>query len=116
MKILTGSNNQWLVVELRACRSVLGITQNQLAELSGMGIDSIKRLERKGAEPKYSTINKLRHIFLHLGIKCHIDDNGTTRIKMRNSLVTAINEGRLKEYVNERAESYDADAMPEVFE
>lgn len=116
MKDSIDSNNQWLVIELKVCRAALGITQKTLAELANMSLDSIKRLEKSGAEPRLSTANKLRKIFNHLGVKCTIDEKGTTHIRLRLSMVNALNKGILSEYIRERIDTLDLEAPPEPFD
>ena len=116
MKHLSNPKNQWLVLELKLCRSALGLTQKNLADLSEMSLDSIKRLERSGAEPRLSTINKLRELFNYLGVRCNIDENGKTILEFRNSLVNAINEGRHDKYIDERTEAYKINRTPEPFD
>ena len=116
MKDSINPKNQWLVLELKVCWAALGITQQKLADLSGMSLDSIKRLEKSGAEPRFSTINKLRKIFNHLGVKCAIDERGTTHIRLRPSMVNALNKGTLSEHISERIDTLDLDEAPEPFD
>lgn len=116
MMDLANPKNQWLVLELKICRAALGLTQQKLADLSGMSLDSMKRLEKSGAEPKHSTINKLRKIFNHLGVKFIFDEKGNSQIMLRPSLVKAINIGKHDEYIKKRIESFEVDKSPELFD
>jgi len=96
---LENEQNEWLVVELKQCRSILGIKQSDLAQLTGMAIPSIKRLEKKGSQPRYTSINKIRKTFRDLGLICLFSDEGEIRTQLSPKLVEAINEGQLKTYI-----------------
>ena len=101
---LNEKDNEWLVTELKLCRALLGMTQLMLSELTGMALQSIKRLEKKGANARYSTIIKLRKAFTDMGVKCQIHEDGTIHTVLSSELIRAINEGNLKEYTKERIE------------
>ena len=95
-------SNEWLVIELRQCRSILGVSQKTLSELTGMALQSIKRLEKKGANPRYSTVLKLRSVFDEMGVSYRVSDKGVIESVLSEALVLAINEGRVKEYTDKR--------------
>ena len=52
--------NEWLVLELRMCRTASGLSHRELSEITGVAIQSIKRMERKEAHPRCLTINIIR--------------------------------------------------------
>lgn len=51
-----------LVVTLKQRREVLGVTQEQLAELSGVGLRTLKALESKKSNPTLETLSKLADV------------------------------------------------------
>ena len=99
---LSDEKNEWLVVELRLSRAILGISQNQLAEITGMAAQSIKRLEKKGSHPRYTSIIKLRRVFKDFGVNLAVEKNGGINCELEPDLVVAINKGELKEFVSAR--------------
>lgn len=52
-------------------RKVLGITQNYLAELSGVGLRTLKAIETSQNNPTLETINKLAEV-LGMEIKLEV--------------------------------------------
>lgn len=55
--------------QVRAARAVLGLTQHQLAEKVGIGINTLLAFE-KGKRPPYdSTVEKIRSTLEGLGIR-----------------------------------------------
>ena len=101
---LSDKDNEWLVTELRLCRAILGMSQLALSELTGMAIQSIKRLEKKGANARYSTIIKLRKAFSDMGVNCTINEDGTIDTVLSVALIEAINDGNIKAYTKQRIE------------
>lgn len=51
-----------LVSVLKQRREVLGVTQEQLAELSGVGLRTLKALESKKSNPTLETLTKLADV------------------------------------------------------
>lgn len=51
-----------LVLILKKRREVLGVTQEQLSELSGVGLRTLKSLESKKSNPTLDTLNKLADV------------------------------------------------------
>lgn len=51
-----------LIESLKKRRGVLGITQDQLAELSGVGLRTLKALESGKGNPTFETVTKLAEI------------------------------------------------------
>ena len=51
-----------LVSTLKQRREVLGVTQEQLAELSGVGLRTLKALESKKSNPTLDTLVKLADV------------------------------------------------------
>jgi transcriptional regulator with XRE-family HTH domain len=47
---------------LKERRDVLGITQEYLAEMSGIGLRTLKALESGKANPTFETLNKLADV------------------------------------------------------
>jgi len=101
---LSESNNEWLAVELKMCRAVLGLSQRELALLTSMSPQSIKRLEKKGANARYKTILKLRKVFGELGVYVQVDVEGVISTKLTDELIDAINCGEGKRYLDSKME------------
>jgi len=99
MMDLSEPNNEWLAVEIKLCRSILGLSQQQLALLTSMSPQSIKRLENKGANARYKTVLKLRKVFSELGVHIQFDLEGTITTKLDVELILAINSGNLNQYL-----------------
>ena len=51
-----------LVITLKKRREVLGVTQEQLADLSGVGLRTLKALESKKSNPTLETLTKLADV------------------------------------------------------
>lgn len=51
-----------LVSTLKQRREVLGVTQKQLAELSGVGLRTLKALESEKSNPTLETLSKLADV------------------------------------------------------
>ena len=51
-----------LVITLKRRREVLGVTQEQLADLSGVGLRTLKALESKKSNPTLETLTKLADV------------------------------------------------------
>ena len=51
-----------LIFVLKKRREVLGVTQEQLAELSGVGLRTLKALESGNGNPTFSTLYKLTNV------------------------------------------------------
>ncbi|MEO0551959.1 MAG: helix-turn-helix domain-containing protein [Bacteroidota bacterium] len=51
-----------LTITLRERREVLGVTQEQLADLSGVGLRTLKALESKKSNPTLGTLTKLADV------------------------------------------------------
>jgi transcriptional regulator with XRE-family HTH domain len=65
-------------IQIRAARSLLGLGQEELAERSGLGVVTIKRLEAAGTEIRGSaqTMARLQRALEAAGI-IFIDQNGS---------------------------------------
>lgn len=62
-----------IISSIRAARAVLGWSQPDLAEQSGVSVVAIARLESGMAVPRITTLSKLKEAFLKAGI--HILDD-----------------------------------------
>ena len=51
-----------LVIALKKRREALGVTQEQLSELSGVGLRTLKALESKKSNPTLDTLSKLANV------------------------------------------------------
>ncbi|WP_258100818.1 helix-turn-helix transcriptional regulator [Marinoscillum pacificum] len=51
-----------LIITLKHRREELGVTQEQLADLSGVGLRTLKALESKKGNPTLVTLNKLADV------------------------------------------------------
>ena len=48
-----------LATSISSRRKILGISQNDLAEMSGVSIATIKNIERGAGNPSWSTVGKI---------------------------------------------------------
>jgi DNA-binding XRE family transcriptional regulator len=102
MRNTTGINSQWLLLEMRLCRGVFGLSQREMAEVAGVGLQTIKNIEKAGANPRFTTLNKLRDTFRWLGVKFSQNDDGSTAQIYSDELADAFDNGLLAEYLKER--------------
>ena len=51
-----------LIKTLKKRREILGVTQEHLAELSGVGLRTLKALESGKSNPTFETLNKLADV------------------------------------------------------
>jgi transcriptional regulator with XRE-family HTH domain len=51
-----------LIDALKKRRAILGVTQEQLAEISGVGLRTLKALESRKSNPTYETLSKLAEV------------------------------------------------------
>ena len=89
--------NEWLGIEIKLSRTAVSATQGQISEATGLSVQSIKRLERKGSNPRYKTIENLREVFRMLGVTLERQNTGIT-IHLSNELLSAINSSTLSEF------------------
>jgi len=68
--------NEWLGTEIRLSRTAIAASQAQLAAATGLSEQSIKRLERLGANPRYKTIEKIKEVFKLLGVQLERQETG----------------------------------------
>lgn len=59
-----------LVTTLKKRREVLGVTQEHLAELSGVGLRTLKALESGKGNPTFETLRKLAEV---LGMELRLE-------------------------------------------
>ena len=60
-----------IIVALKKRREVLSVTQEHLAELSGVGLRTLKALESGKSNPTYETLSKLAKV-LGMEIKLEV--------------------------------------------
>jgi len=63
-------HHEKISILIRTRREVLQVTQMHLAELSGVGLRTIKAIERGTTDPRLSTLNKLADV---LGLSVKLD-------------------------------------------
>lgn len=51
-----------LIQQIKQRREILGVTQEHLAELSGVGLRTLKALESGHSNPTFETLNKLADV------------------------------------------------------
>lgn len=51
-----------MIEAMKKRREVLGVTQQDLAELSGVGLRTLKALESGKSNPTFETLNKLAEV------------------------------------------------------
>ncbi|MBC8345709.1 MAG: helix-turn-helix transcriptional regulator [Candidatus Marinimicrobia bacterium] len=59
-----------LIHTLKTRRKILGVTQEHLAELSGVGLRTLKALESSKSNPTFNTLIKLADV---LGMELKLD-------------------------------------------
>jgi len=91
----------WLPLEIKLCRTTLGLSQIQLSELSGISSQAIKRMELSSANPRYDTLMKVRNVFFTLGVSCEKRSDGFY-ILMSADLQKAVSEQQLQEWVESK--------------
>lgn len=64
-----------LITTIKERREVLGVTQEHLAELSGVGLRTLKALESGKSNPTLATLNKLADV---LGMELKLEIRQTT--------------------------------------
>ena len=94
-----GDQNQWLQIELRLCRAVFGLSQRELSEISHLGLQTIKNMEKPGASPRAMTVGRLRYVFSSLGLSFYVDKEGSSHQKYSPELLIAIDSGELGSYL-----------------
>ena len=65
-----------LIQVLKKRREMLGVTQEHLAELSGVGLRTLKALESGKSNPTFETLNKLATV---LGMEVILEVKKTNR-------------------------------------
>lgn len=65
-----------LIQALKKRREILGVTQEHLAELSGVGLRTLKALESGTSNPTFKTLNKLTEV---LGMELKLEVKKTKR-------------------------------------
>jgi len=88
--------NQWLNIEIKLCRTAIAASQDQLALATGLSAQSIKRLERKGANPRYKTIENIQQVFKTLGVQLERQEYGIN-IHLSEAVRNAIKTGTISE-------------------
>ncbi len=51
-----------MIEAIKKRREILGVTQQDLAELSGVGLRTLKALESSKSNPTFETLNKLAEV------------------------------------------------------
>ncbi len=64
-----------LIHTLKKRREILSVTQEQLAELSGVGLRTLKALESGKSNPTFETLNKLAEV-LGMELKLEVKKTG----------------------------------------
>ena len=59
-----------LIEALKKRRDILGVTQEHLAELSGVGLRTLKALESGKSNPTFETLSKLAEV---LGMELNLE-------------------------------------------
>jgi len=88
--------NEWLGVEIRLSRTAIAASQAQLAAATGLSEQSIKRLERLGANPRYKTIEKIKQVFKLLGVQLERQETGIN-IHLTKEVRDAIKNGTISQ-------------------
>ena len=65
-----------LIQALKKRRKILGVTQEHLAELSGVGLRTLKALESGKSNPTFKTLSKLAEV---LGMELKLEVKKTIR-------------------------------------
>jgi len=70
-----------------------------MAMVAGVGLQTIKNMEKEGVKPRVSTLVNLRDTFRMLGVKFHIDESDKIYFVCKPAMVDAIAQGKLNAYV-----------------
>jgi DNA-binding XRE family transcriptional regulator len=98
-------NNQWLTIEMRLCRELFGLTQAEMAMVAGVGLQTIKNMEKAGVKPRVSTLVNLRETFRMMGVKFHVDESDKAYFTFKPAMISAIAQGELSKYTERQLES-----------
>jgi len=98
MRVVVRKNEQF-AIELRVCRAVLNISQKDLADMAGLSVQSIKRLEKKGANTRVDTLESIRFVFYELGLKWRNTREYFQTI-LSDELMNSVREGTVSEHVS----------------
>jgi transcriptional regulator with XRE-family HTH domain len=74
------------VAQLRAARSMVGITQAELAEKSGVSLPTIKRLEIGSGQlgVRLDTLQKLQRALEAAGVEFIAENGGGAGVRLKN--------------------------------
>ncbi len=100
--------NEWLSMEIKFSRVAISASQGQIAAATGLSVQSIKRLERKGANPRYKTIENLKAVFKTLGVQLERQDTGIN-IHFSEQVLKAIETGTLSELTTKNINHLEAE-------
>jgi len=96
--------NEWLGTEIKLSRTAIAASQAQLAAATGLSEQSIKRLERLGANPRYKTIEKIKEVFKLLGVQLERQETGINihltkevRDAIKNGTISQLTSGKVIE-------------------
>ena len=98
-------NSQWLTIEMRLCRELFGLTQAEMAMVAGVGLQTIKNMEKAGVKPRVSTLVNLRETFRMLGVKFHVDESDRAYFTFKPAMISAIAQGELTTYTERQLAS-----------
>ena len=73
---------------LRACRNACGITRQQLADISGVSVPAIARIELSEAKPRRATWRVLLWTFEQVGIVVDEDQSPQVVIRIDTSVLS----------------------------
>ncbi|HBD91547.1 MAG TPA: transcriptional regulator [Gemmobacter sp.] len=68
--------------QIRAARALIGMTQAELAEASGVSLPTIKRIET-GADAKVSTVEALRSALATAGVEFLPENGGGVGVRLK---------------------------------
>lgn len=84
------------ILALKAARSILGLTQDEVAELSGVAKPTIARLETLIGKSNFSTISTLLSVYREKGIEISDVTAGDVSIKITAEAVQFAEENMTK--------------------
>ena len=76
-----------LGARVRAARAVLGISQKELAAMSGVSHPALNRIERQESSPRLSTVEAIEEALRDVGIRFSIDADGNQAMYFSAELI-----------------------------
>lgn len=80
------------VAAIRAGRALLGWSQKELAQRSGVSVPALNRLERLDSEPRLETVVRLEEALYEAGVRKIVGHDGGIEMKVDPRAIAGIRE------------------------